>query len=194
MHCTLQLSPSRIQLNQTPRQALLGSNANAHRTGTTEVAVVQLPSPQVAPRESWATSPRSPRDLRLHVSLASHEGQSSLHRHQLPLHSIELLPSIRNLFQEATPMARLSCTRITIATLWPQDLDLPSIFRCHRTKRYGETSWLSPPCNDHLSISLTYNHDYKVTWSRPGIGFPCEGLRVVSARPPPSPQTPHMSS
>jgi hypothetical protein len=84
MHCPLQFSPSRIQLNRTPRQALLGSNANAHRTGTTEVAVVQLPSPQVAPRESWATSPRSPRDLRLHVSLASHECQSSLHRHQLP--------------------------------------------------------------------------------------------------------------
>jgi hypothetical protein len=162
----------------------VGVQCNAHRTGTTEVAVVQLPSPQVAPRESWATSPRSPRDLRLHVSLASHECQSSLHRHQLPLHSIELMPSIRNLFQEANPMARLSCTRITIATLWPQDLDLPSIFRCHRTKRYGETSWLSPPCNDHLSISLTYNHDYKVTWSRPGIGFPCERAARCLSSPP----------
>lgn len=78
-------------------------------------------------------------------------------------------------------MARLSCTRITIATLWPQDLDLPSIFRCHRTKRYGETSSLSPPCNDHLSISLMITRSHGLGLDS---GSHVKGLRVVSARPP----------
>jgi hypothetical protein len=168
MHCPLPfLHPSRIQLIRTPRQALLGSNANAHRTGTIEAAVVQLPSPQ-----SWHTrelgnftsqpssleAPRVAGFSRMSIILSSSSSIASVRRcNPRTLLSIELLPSIRNLFQEATPWPGYHAHVSLSPRCGHKTLDLPSISRCHRTKRYGGTSWRSPPVQRSSVISLTYN-------------------------------------
>jgi hypothetical protein len=88
----------------------------------------------------------------------------------------------------------ISCTRITVATLWPQDLDFPPSSDAIRpacgTEYRGRPGKLPRAtiicrCNQHTAMGC------QVTWSRLWSAFPCESSSVSQAHPS-FPQTAHL--
>jgi len=140
--------PSRNPIDPTRlRRHYRRSNAAAHRNEQLRLLPIQSPPPQFARRGSWANSPGPhSQPSSLHVSALDKKSIPSFvvinclsmqMQSRTPL-SIELcqvsashpIPSLTSLTSlsshpnslEATRWSQASCIRITLATLWPQDL------------------------------------------------------------------------
>jgi hypothetical protein len=185
-----------IQLNRTPA-GIIDVPCSCTPKETVEAAADANAIASFGRRVSWATSPRIRTSRPYTCRCSARESQFSPQRHPFPrLRRCNRgarcqwscakypRPFRRGKPRPSGPGIMPTYHGRHVVATRP---GLPSSPDQHQT-RSTQSVRPSSSCNDHLSMQLTANLDYQVTWRGPWFGFPCE--RCLLSQLPPLPSAP----